>query len=280
MHYIGDGDSKTFKAISDMKPYGNEFIVKKKECVGHVEKRMGSRLRNIKKEKKLGGKGKLTNVMIKKLTKYYGLAIRQNCDKSIKDMKNAIMATYDHLTSTDKEPKHTNCPSGPSSWCHYRNAELQKNVKNYRHPEGLHKDVAKHILPIYHELSKNELLERCLGGHTQNSNESFNGSLWRMAPKHLHCGTKAVEIATYMSAAIYNEGFSPILTMMKSLGIDIGPNCKKYAKKKDESRIKRQEVRAHERTKEARYKRKIAQTKKNEVDIEEEEILYGPGIAD
>lgn len=39
--YIGDGDSKTFKAILDTQPY-NDIIVKKKECVGHVEKRMGT----------------------------------------------------------------------------------------------------------------------------------------------------------------------------------------------------------------------------------------------
>ncbi|KAJ8943011.1 hypothetical protein NQ318_008329 [Aromia moschata] len=33
--YIGDGDSKTFKAILDLDPYNNDL---KKECIGHVEK--------------------------------------------------------------------------------------------------------------------------------------------------------------------------------------------------------------------------------------------------
>lgn len=46
--YIGDGDSKTFKGILDAKPYADKTVVKK-ECVGHVEKRMGTRLRNAKK---------------------------------------------------------------------------------------------------------------------------------------------------------------------------------------------------------------------------------------
>ncbi|KAJ8951747.1 hypothetical protein NQ318_012598 [Aromia moschata] len=36
--YIGDGDSKTFKAILDLDPYNNDPKVMKKECVGHVEK--------------------------------------------------------------------------------------------------------------------------------------------------------------------------------------------------------------------------------------------------
>jgi len=53
VNYIGDGDSKTFKALLDLNPYGDEHPIKKSECVNHVEKRMGTRLRNIKKEKKL-----------------------------------------------------------------------------------------------------------------------------------------------------------------------------------------------------------------------------------
>ncbi|XP_015182595.1 PREDICTED: uncharacterized protein LOC107069635 isoform X2 [Polistes dominula] len=42
--YIGNGDSKTFKGILDAKPYGDTQVTKK-ECVGHVEKRMGTRFR-------------------------------------------------------------------------------------------------------------------------------------------------------------------------------------------------------------------------------------------
>jgi len=45
-NYIGNGDLKTFKAILDLNPYGDDLKVKKSECVGHVEKRMGSRLQN------------------------------------------------------------------------------------------------------------------------------------------------------------------------------------------------------------------------------------------
>jgi len=43
--YIGDGHSKTFEGILNVKSYGDEVIVQKKECVGHVKKRMGTRLR-------------------------------------------------------------------------------------------------------------------------------------------------------------------------------------------------------------------------------------------
>lgn len=59
--YIRDGDSKTFKGILDAEPY-EDLTVQKKECIDHVQKRMGTRLRNLKKKVKgLDGKGKLTH---------------------------------------------------------------------------------------------------------------------------------------------------------------------------------------------------------------------------
>lgn len=41
-NYIGDGDVKIFKAIVDDKPYGEDLTPIKKECVGYVEKRLGT----------------------------------------------------------------------------------------------------------------------------------------------------------------------------------------------------------------------------------------------
>lgn len=44
-YYLGDGDSKGFGVIDSEKPYGNDLQVQNLECVGHDQKRMGSRLR-------------------------------------------------------------------------------------------------------------------------------------------------------------------------------------------------------------------------------------------
>ena len=44
--YLGDGDSSSFLKVKENKPYG-EDIIKKSECVGHIQKRMGSRLRKL-----------------------------------------------------------------------------------------------------------------------------------------------------------------------------------------------------------------------------------------
>ena len=82
--YIGDGDSKSYDAIAAEKPYGEDHKIKKFECVGHVQKRVGTHLRDLRKitgnskladGKTLGGKGRLTLKEIDKLQLYYGLAI-------------------------------------------------------------------------------------------------------------------------------------------------------------------------------------------------------------
>lgn len=47
-NYIGDGDSKTFKKVLNTNLYEN-FTVKRKEYMGHVQKRMEACLQNLKK---------------------------------------------------------------------------------------------------------------------------------------------------------------------------------------------------------------------------------------
>ena len=125
---------------------------------------------------------------------------------SVEGMRNAIMATLDHYCSTvDELPRHDNCPEGAESWCEWRKAEATNTLAAFKHPPRLiDEHVEKHIRPVYEKLSKDELLTRCLGGHTQNANESFNFTAWRMSPKHLHSGIKIVEIAAYIAGGMFN----------------------------------------------------------------------------
>ncbi|GFU74630.1 uncharacterized protein TNCV_4629011, partial [Trichonephila clavipes] len=52
--YYGDGDSKAFDAVKDI--YGKDSVTKL-ECIGHIQKRVGTRLRKLKSRNKgLGGK--------------------------------------------------------------------------------------------------------------------------------------------------------------------------------------------------------------------------------
>ncbi|XP_075528758.1 uncharacterized protein LOC142560487 [Dermacentor variabilis] len=76
---VSNGGSATFSALVQEKVYGL-VPISKEECLNHVQKRMGTALRNLvqKSDKALGGKGRLTKVLIDKLTDYYNWALRNN----------------------------------------------------------------------------------------------------------------------------------------------------------------------------------------------------------
>lgn len=76
-------------------------------CWTCAKKSMGSRLRKLKAswvnkklsdEKTIGGKGRLTE---KKITSYYGNAIRDNPDRH-PNMRQAVWAAWAHTCSSDK----------------------------------------------------------------------------------------------------------------------------------------------------------------------------------
>lgn len=50
VNFLGDGDSKGYNAVVACKPYGEDVTISKLECVNHIQKRMGSRLRKLKKD--------------------------------------------------------------------------------------------------------------------------------------------------------------------------------------------------------------------------------------
>lgn len=99
--FIGDNDSKTYAEKTyavNSKLYGNDTTIRKKECISHVQKRMGNRLRQYKKKN-----NNLNEYMIDKLTKYYGMAIRGNYN-SVELMKKAIWAAFYHYSFTNEQP--------------------------------------------------------------------------------------------------------------------------------------------------------------------------------
>ncbi|CAH2088980.1 unnamed protein product [Euphydryas editha] len=310
--YIGDGDTKTFKMLLNTQPYGEDFIIKKLECVLHVAKRVFKRASEAKKiltqarkaakkdekknpEKKSAAKTvvakkrktvvkknptvktqDLTIKLMKELSRNYGLAIQRHPD-SVEEMRKEIWAGFFHKISTDSNPQHSYCSE---SWCKYKIAVKNNSVHKFKHPPALAKDVQEVLKPIYDDLTKQELLERCLGGNTQNNNESFNNCVWSMAPKHIFCGKKIVEIACQTAACIFNEGFHPVLKIMEVMGVKIGPIAAQFAADCDRTRIRVANRRSTDASKEARTKRRQAILDENEHYEEDEGIMYGAGIAD
>ncbi|GFX03180.1 uncharacterized protein TNCV_1700641 [Trichonephila clavipes] len=172
--YIGDGDSKTFLSIAEKEPYGDSVPIVKIECVGHVQKQMGNRLQKLKAlrgKKKLsdgktiGGKGRLTDAILSKLTTFYGNTIRAN-SHNVNEMRQAVWDVWAHTFSTDDESKHWFCPTGKNSWCKYNVSVHNNTVNEFSHKNTLPKAVSEVIKPVVKDLSHLKLL-RCLGGDSK-----------------------------------------------------------------------------------------------------------------
>ncbi|GFW54963.1 uncharacterized protein TNCV_2785781 [Trichonephila clavipes] len=220
--YLGDGDSKGFLTIKEAKVYG-DTEVEKFECVGHVQKRMGTRLRNILKMSKgiklsdgknISGRGRLTLKEVDSIQHYYGLAIRKNLS-SVEDMKRAIWAIYFHKLSTEDNPQHALCP-------------LEK-----------------------------DLLKKCLHGRTQkNPNESFNKCIWERIPKTVFVGIETLKFGVMDAVICFNDGYVSRIKVFEALGFKPGYNTERALLIIDNKRIFEAERIVNKVSLEARNKRR------------------------
>lgn len=153
-------------------------------------------------------------------------------------------------------------------------APQQKNLKRKR------KYVATAIFPLYEDLSNIKLLERCVGGFTQNNNESYNQLVWKITPKIIPAGSKIVEIAANIAAGVFNEGKTSLLYYMSAMGLSLGPNAHSYVSKEDAERISISDARAQGSTREGRMARRQQQLNVLEANDEAEGSSYGAGIDD
>ena len=135
--YNGVGDTKSFDQICKSDPYPCHTITKG-ECVGHFEKRVGSRLHNVKsqyKGKKFsdskgigGGKGLLTNKVINTFQNHYGMGIHQNTH-NLYAMGKAVAAVLHHSTKNDDmDKRHQYCPCITDSWCKYQSDKITGKI--------------------------------------------------------------------------------------------------------------------------------------------------------
>ncbi|GFV94968.1 uncharacterized protein TNCV_1029661 [Trichonephila clavipes] len=118
----GEGGYASVKDI-----YGKNTVAKY-ECIGHIQKRVGTKLRKLKsKRKDLGGRGKQTDAFIDKLQNYYGIAIRDNVN-NLQGMQRTVIAAFFHCCSNAKQQMHGQCPVGPDSWCKYQQAVSKAKI--------------------------------------------------------------------------------------------------------------------------------------------------------
>ena len=152
----------------------DDVKVFKLECVGHVQKRVGSRLRSLQERpgkthlddgKPSGGRGRLTDNVIDSMQVYYGKAIRNNTH-SVKAMQDAIWAIWYHMQSTDQNPDHSRCTVCEDSWRGFQR-DVAKKTKTNTQKNPIPKAVASAIYLVFEALTTEELVSDCLHGGTQ-----------------------------------------------------------------------------------------------------------------
>ena len=248
--FVGDGDSSSYGRVKDamFQKYGDEYLVIKEECVGHVQKRLGTALRKYKADRKgkklsdgkgVGGRGRLTDKIMDKMQNYYGKAIRGN-KGDLLGMKRSIKAIQCHMIENTKVPmqeQHYYCPKDDNTWCKFWKEQLDDTV-TYDQSNRLPEVFMEELAPIFTRLSQDNLLSRCLKGITQNQNEAINGMLWSKCPKIKFCGARKVTIAVCETIALFNTGAASKAIVMDIFGITPGSNTMKALRLQDQSRIK------------------------------------------
>ena len=224
---IGDGDSKTYPLILAADPYLG-ITVEKLECIGHIQKRIGSRLRNVRTKhketlsdgKRISGRGHLTEKLINKLQNLYGIALRQNVNKTGHEMKVAIGTVLYHSTEfKETENRCLYCPRGTDTWCKCWKDKLN-NEKQFVEKPGMPIAVYDIIKPIFLDLSNDTLLKKCLHGKTQNANEALNNLIWTKCPKNVYVEREVLEMGVSSAVINFNNGACGILNVFHGASME------------------------------------------------------------
>ncbi|KAK4321309.1 hypothetical protein Pmani_007885 [Petrolisthes manimaculis] len=154
-----------------------------------------------------------------------------------KEMRDEIMATFYHCTSTDDKPQHSVCAKGSDSWCFYNRAvapgvqpQSRKKMRVYFRLDS-ELDLVK---TVYDRLTTDDLMSRCLQGLTQNRNEHLHSRIWKMCHKHRSVYKRSVDLATATATCNYNVGYLES-NFTHLFGIQYTHAMDKYLKHKDSS---------------------------------------------
>ena len=243
-----DGDSKAFDAVTNLNVYGPGNVIQKEDCINHVSKRMGTALRNLVASSKAQknsisgkGKGKLTLQKVTKIQNYYGRAIKDHAS-DIPLLKKKIMAILLHLSSTDKLPKHNQCPPGKTSWCFWHRAVANSAVPGpHKDHETLSPDIGKKLVPIFLRLSDEALLKRCSRTKTQNANESVHNIIWKLCPKSTFVGRRTLKAAVSLAMCQFAMGATFRVVLLRTLNLVPGDILVNSSLEKSLVRIKKAE---------------------------------------
>ena len=290
--YIGDGDTKSYQNVTSANPYPG-YHIEKAECVGHVQKRVGTRLRKFKsdckdlmpssyyenkKEKVKKMTFYLTHKFINRLQNYYGIAIRSSCKTSVPEMRKAVGAVLFHCSeAVDSNSRHQFCPKKATSWCKYQVDQIN-GTNDYTEKRGLPIPLRKKLEAIFRELSSPELLKKCMHGQTQNNNESINQVIWKRCPKDTYVGRNVVEMAVSSAVISFNYGKRGLFDIYERCNLEVGSYTDLYCYLEDASKVIRENARSSTvKRKRRKTLRSKAKGYTDKEDKEEEVPSYSTG---
>ena len=139
---MGDANSKVQKSTVEEAVCGDNEVTKL-ECVGHVQKRLDSRLQSLKRlgkacpndDKSIRGAGRLKNNTIDKIQVCYGEQVEtiHTTFKTWKMLSWPFGITISQ--STDDSPENDLCQNGNHSWCGYqRDQAMETSDYQHSHP--------------------------------------------------------------------------------------------------------------------------------------------------
>ena len=282
--FVGDGDSDCFGKVSvECAKLGIGYEIIKEECVGHIQKRLGTALRELKRKlrgikladgKTVGGRNRLTDHIIDKMQNFYGEAIRANSG-NLQAMKNAIWAIFYHMIRSDDSSlseQHKYCPH--NGWC-----KFWADKTNYLEDKRLPSVFLKELKPIFMRLTNDDLLSRCLNGLTQNQNESINGILWSKCPKTKFCSKTKVELAVSETICQFNAGSIEDSALHDMYGYNATTNMLESLQIIDKERIRHAAKKITEKARlERRKRRSKSKSKAQEKSVSYMSGAFGTGI--
>ena len=125
-------------------------------------------------------------------------------------------------------------------------------------------------------LTQDTLLERCLHGGSQNTNESFHNMIWERCPKTTFVGRKRLCLAVADATIVYNDGELGRLNIFHTLGMEPGLRAQQCFAELDKKRLRviGSQIQASEAKKFARHHQALTAAEQ-EGDTEQDYLAGG-----
>ena len=166
----------------------------------------------------------------------YGMVIRNNVD-DIHNMRKATGAVLYHCKDfKNQDYRHSICPNDENSWYKYQLDKIN-GIQKYKDTISIPVNIFHIIEALFQDLSKEELLSKCLHDQTQNTNVALNAIIWTQCPQYIFVGRRTLEMGVNSAILNFNDGSKGLLYVLNYFDLSEAVMINKGVKR-DTSRVK------------------------------------------